>query len=65
MDNIRTYYEDWPQNSMVFAFDAIQCLFAPFGDGLLVQLVKAHSRENNETGRTNWTIKLMSLPKHV
>ena len=32
-DNVKNYYDDWPQNSMVFADDAIQHLFKPFGKG--------------------------------
>lgn len=43
-NNVKNHYEDWPQNSMVFADDAIQHLFKPFGQGLFVEILKRHRR---------------------
>jgi hypothetical protein len=44
--NVKNYYDSWPQNSMVFADDAIQHLFKPFGEGLFAEMVKRRRREN-------------------
>jgi len=46
-DNVKNYYDSWPQNSMVFADDAIQHLFKPFGKGLFVEMVKRRRRESS------------------
>ena len=45
-DNVKNYYDGWPQNSMVFADDAIQHLFKPFGEGLFVEYLKNRRRGN-------------------
>ncbi|KAL7564540.1 hypothetical protein ACA910_013941 [Epithemia clementina (nom. ined.)] len=44
--NVPKYQNNWPQNSMVFADNAIQHLFKPFGDGLFVEMVRRRRREN-------------------
>ncbi|CAB9508496.1 expressed unknown protein [Seminavis robusta] len=44
--NVPKYQNNWPQNSMVFADNAIQHLFKPFGEGLFVEMARRRRREN-------------------
>jgi hypothetical protein len=48
VQNLKNNQSAWPQNSMVFADDAIDNLFKPFGDGLFVEMVKSRRRQKQE-----------------
>lgn len=39
-ENVPKYIAEWPENSMVFANEALENLFKPFGSGLIRDIVK-------------------------
>ena len=46
--NITDRKGEWPTNSMVFGTVALKHLFAPFGDGFIVEIVNARTRKSDQ-----------------
>jgi len=58
--NVNKYYDLWPQNSMVFADNAIQQLFKPFGTGLFAKMVDNLQRVDRQANTTSDSQLMMS-----
>lgn len=43
--NVEHYFQEWPENSMVFSDNALIDLFEPFGEGLIQEIIKKIKRD--------------------